>query len=220
MKKYSLTNKLIGSHWIENGVLADPNGSFLKGFVLEPLSSGLMEEGLQGPTSENFFSKPSELLTRLPNFFNGQIILKRSKLKNSEVPGFVTQLYAFESAKKPEGYSYLEALFSELKLEPKPIDKNDWDDLLESYLGKSIKLGKIPDLTWEKDHLSINGTSVRALSLTELPQVTWHACLQPIFEFAEEFILSLRFNIPDRQKIRKQLKTKRRVICPSIGYLS
>ncbi len=211
MRKYSLTKKLIGTHWMEDGVLSCPDNSYLRAFTIDPISSGLLEENFSGPMTDNFFSKLSELLTRLPNLFEGQVILKRSKLTKTEVPGFVTKLYFFEKSQKPESYSHIEAVLNELKSEPSPMTNDDWTSLLEVLFGNSIRLGSVPDVTWEKNHLSIKDDTVRALSLTELPQVTWNACLQPIFEFSEEFVLSMKFNIPDRQKIRKQLETKRRV---------
>ncbi|MCB0415128.1 MAG: DUF87 domain-containing protein [Bdellovibrionales bacterium] len=211
MKKFSLTKKLLGTKWISDGVISSSNGGLLKAYSSEFLSSGTLEEGFNGPLTDSYFSKFSELLTRLPNLFEGQVLLVRRKLENAEVPGLTTTLYFFENVQKAESYSHLDALFKEAKFLPEPLTKQQWTDLLVSFLGQSINLGRIPDVTWEKDHLSACEKSIRVLSLTELPQLTWNACLQPIFEYPEEFILSLKINIPDRQKIKKQLETKRRV---------
>lgn len=211
MKKFSLTKKLIGTKWVADGVLAADNGGLIKAYKTDLLSSGDLELDFNGPLSESYFSKLSELLTRLPNLFEGQVLLVRKRIEDDEVPGFVTTLYLFENVQKAESYSHLEALFKESKLDPSPTSQQDWNDLLVAFLGPSVRTGRIPDVTWEKDHLKVSKDSIRVLSLTELPQVTWNACFQPIFEYSDEFILSLRFNIPDRQKIRKQLETKRRV---------
>ncbi|MCB0413360.1 MAG: hypothetical protein KDD50_03445, partial [Bdellovibrionales bacterium] len=211
MNKFSLTKILLGTKWLSSGVISSSGGGLIKAYKTDMLSSGTLEEGFSGPMSESYFSKFSELLTRLPNLFDGQVLLVRRKLDNVEVPGFVTTLYLFESVQKAESYSHLEALFKEAKLTPSTLTKPQWEELLISFLGSGVKLGRIPDVTWEKDRLEVNDKSIRVLSLTELPQLTWNACLQPIFEYPEEFILSLKFNIPDRQKIKKQLETKRRV---------
>lgn len=211
MKKYSLTKLILGSHWLQAGTIAHPDGSISKGFEMEPLSSGMLEESFEGPVTDNFFSKLSDLFTKLPNLFEGHVLLCRRALQNSEVPGFVTKLYVFEKAQKAESYSHFNALLSELKIEPKPLSQSAWLELLSGMLGHSVAAGKYPDLTWEKDCLRLNDKVVRALSVTELPQLTWKGCLQPIFENPCDFTLSIRIAIPDRAKIKRQLETKRRV---------
>jgi conjugal transfer ATP-binding protein TraC len=211
MKKYSLTKSILGSLWLSEGAIAHPDGSISKGFEMESLSNGLMEESFEGPISENFYAKLSDLLSKLPNYCDGHILLCRRKLQNSEVPGFVTKLYVFEKVQKAESYSHIHALLSELRLEPKALSKTAWLDLLAGMFGHSVTEGKYPDLIWEKDYIRVGERVVRTLSITELPQVTWKGCLQPIFENPCDFSLSIRFSIPDRAKIKRQLETKRRV---------
>jgi len=211
VKKYSLTKTLLGSALIQDGVVAHPDGSISKGFEMEPLASGILEESFDGPISESFYAKLSDLLTKLPNLFEGQLLLCRRALRDSEVPGFVTRLYAFEKVHKADSYSHLNALLSELKLDPNPFNEKSWRELLSGVFGENVLNQKLPDMTWAKDHVQVGGTVLRALSLTELPQVTWKGCLQPIFENPCDFTLSIKISIPDRNKIKRQLETKRRV---------
>jgi len=211
MNKHSLTKSLIGSQWLKDGVIANSDGSISKGFEVEPLSCGLFEESFDGAVSDTFYSKLSDLLTKLPSLSEGQILLCRRHLRDSEIGGFRTKLYIFEAVQKPESYSHYNAIFQELKLDPVPLTRNSWKELLSGIVGSEILAEKLPDLTWEKDSVRIKDQSVRALSLTELPQVTWKGCLQPIFENPCEFTISIRISIPDRAKVKKKLETKRRV---------
>lgn len=210
--KLSLTKKLIATSLIQNGVLSHHDGQLFKSFVATSLSSGLLEENFQGSLSDGFFAKLSELLGRLPNYFEGQIIFVRQKLKNNtDVLGFETKLYFFEKVQKIESYSHLQAVLDELKFRPIELEGTDWKNLLSAYLGESVFDNSIPDVIWEKDHLKIKDKTIRTLSLTELPQLTWKGCFQDLFEYQEEFTLSIKLAIPDRSKIKKQLETKRRV---------
>ena len=209
--KYSLTKAVLGSSLQSKGVLLHSDNSISKGFEVELLSSGLLEESFDGPISDNFFAKLSDLLTKLPNNFEGQVVLTRRKINESEIPGFISKLYFFEKVKKAESYSHLSAMLSELGMKPILLSLMGWNELLSNFLGPSITTGNYPDLIWEKDSIKIKDKVVRALSLTELPQLSWKGCLQPIFESPSEFALSFKISIPDRGKIKRQLETKRRV---------
>lgn len=208
--KLSLTKKLIASEFMQTGVISHSDGSLFKCFMASPMPSGLLEENFQGEVSESFFSKLSELLGRLPNFFDGQIIFTRQKINASQV-GFNTKIYFFEKVQKTESYSHLKALLEELKFKVHELNYSEWKNLMAAYMGQSIQSDSIPDIIWEKDYLKANDNVIRALSLTELPQLTWKGCFQDLFEYNEEFILSIKISIPDRAKIKKQLETKRRV---------
>ena len=210
--KYSLTKILLGSSFIEDGLVAYPDGAYSKALVCTPLPSGNLEEDFTGAISDTFFAKLSELLTRLPNLFEGQILMSRKRIpEQKEVPGFQTKLYFFEKIAKPESYSHLKALLEELKLTPELVDRGSWNEMCSLFLGDQTLKEKLPDLIWEKDHIRIGNKTLRALSLTELPQLTWQGCLQDIFEYPSEFLVSIKINIPDRSKIKRQLETKRRV---------
>lgn len=209
--KMSLTKTIIASQFLGEGVLSHPEGHLVKGFVTDPIPSGLLEENFEGQVSDQFFAKLSELLTRLPNGFEGQVILARNRQKNTEVDGFVSQLFVFEKVKKQESFSHLKSILDELKMKPDPLNAEHWSKLLSFYFGESENCNIVPDVFWEKDSLSIRKNNVKTLSLTEMPQLTWKGCLQPIFEYPDSILLSLKFQIPDRNKIRKQLETKRRV---------
>jgi hypothetical protein len=207
MRKYALTKAMVGTQWIFPGVIANTDGSFSRGFRLDPLSSGSLEEGFEGPGSDLMFSKLSDLLTRLPNGFEGQLIFLRSERAGV----LASQLYAFEKVSKAESYSHFGALLEELSGLVNPISQGDWRSILAGNFGQECTAGTLPDLTWDKDSIGTSSGKSRVLSLTELPQVTWKGCFQPLFEYAGAFLLSLRFQIPQREKVRRQLETKRRV---------
>ena len=210
MRKYSLTKTILKTRFHGDGVMEGEDGSIYKCFEAEPLSTGLFEEELDGPNAASLFQKLSELLARLPNLFDGQAILFRTQVEH-EVAGFKTKILFFERVKKAEGYSHLGAILGELKVRYEPLSKDTWNSYLSTILGPKLLTNSLPDVVWEKDCIRAGERTVRVLSLTELPQVTWQGCLQPVFESACPFTLSLRFNIPDRKKIRRQLETKRRV---------
>jgi type IV secretory pathway VirB4 component len=211
MKNQSLTKAVLGSHYLSDGVISHADGSLSIGFEFDPFPCGILEEGFEGGVSETFFSKLSDLLTKLPNLFEGHIIFRRSKIQNSEVPGFITKIFGFEKVKNQNSYSHLKALFSEVGLDPVPMANDSWNLLLSGVFGNEVKNEKLPDLVWDSDCVRVNKEVVRVLSLTELPQLTWRGCLQPIFENSNDFTLSIHLLIPDRNKIKRQLETKRRV---------
>lgn len=209
--RYSLSKVVIGSQWLEEGVIANADGSISKAFAMEPLSSGSFEEGFGGPLADQFFPKLADLLTRLPNGFEGQLLFTRRRTEEAGVPGFFSRLYAFEKVAKPSSYSHFAALLTELKVSATTLGFAGWNSILGGICGQSAPAGVLPDMIWEKDCVRIGEGVTRILSLTELPQVTWKGCLQPIFEHAGEFTISLRFQVPDRSRLKRQLETKRRV---------
>lgn len=211
MQNQSLTKTILGSHYLGDGVISHADGSLSKGFEVNPFPSGVLEENFEGGISETFFSKLSDLLTKLPNLFEGHLVLRRATLENAEVHGFVTKLFCFEKVKNQNSYSHLKALISEIGMEPTPVSGDSWNLLLSGVFGNEIKNEKLPDLIWDSDCVRVNKEVIRVLSLTELPQLTWRGCLQPIFENANDFTLSIHLLIPDRNKIKRQLETKRRV---------
>lgn len=211
MNNYSLSKALQGAEWIEAGVVSNVDGSFSKAFEVEPKSSGILEEGFEGPISDNTFLKLSELVGKLPNQFSGQIYVSRAIAPSNEIPGFITKLYFFEQVQKEVSYSHIESILNELNLSPEPISKSGWERLHSSVFGPSATENRIPDLTWERDHINFGDRVVRVLSLTELPQVTWKGCLQPVFENQCEYLISIKISVPDRTRVRKKLETKRRV---------
>lgn len=210
MRKYSLTKIILKTRLLSDGIIEGADGSIYKCFEAEPLSAGHFEEELDGPIATGFFQKMSDLLTRLPNLFDGQAILFRTRVDH-EIAGFKTAILFLERVKKFESYSHFGALLCELKIQLKPLTESTWNSYLSTILEPMSKFNSLPDVVWEKDCIRAGDMTVRVLSLTELPQVTWQGCLQPVFESSNPFTLSLRFNIPDRKVIRRQLETKRRV---------
>lgn len=211
MRRHSLTKAILGSDWLSDGLIAHPDGVLSKCFEAEPLSSGSVEESFEGAQADTFFSKLTDLLTKLPNLFEGQIILQRKSLGQGDIRGFCSKLYFFERVQKPESYSHLAALLGELKFNPKPLTLQSWKNLIGGTFGNSVEDDKLPDIVWNKDQIRCGERVVRGLSLTELPQITWKGCLQTVFENPCDFTLSIKLSIPDRNKIKKQLETKRRV---------
>lgn len=207
MRAYTLTKALVGAQWISAGVIANADGSFSKAFRMEPLSSGIVEDDFDGPNAEQLFTKLADLLTRLPNGFEGQILLLRERVSSS----LQSRILAFEKVAKAESYSHLAALLEEIKGTVEPLAEAEWHSLLAGFLGPDCLAGVLPDVTWEREALATRTGKSRVLSLTELPQVTWKGCLQNLFEYGGPLTISLRFSIPQREKIRRQLETKRRV---------
>jgi hypothetical protein len=210
MRKYSLAKAIFKTRWLKDGILQTSDGKVLKCFEVEPLSAGLYEEAFDGPMSEAFYQKCAELLSRLPNLFEGQLIVFRSKVDH-EVSGLRTSLLCFEQVQKEEGYSHFGALLSELKLKPALMTESTWLSYLATGLGFKALDNGLPDIVWENDSIRADHQHIRVLSLTELPQVTWKGCLQGVFESQIPFAFSIRLAIPDRKKVRRQLETKRRV---------
>ncbi len=208
MTKMSLSHALVQTRWISEGLIEGADGKLMRAFEFEPLSAGLFEDDFNGPLSDGFFQKMSDLLTRLPNYLDAQMVLFRTR---EEMGGLLTTLLCFERIDKSTGYSHLGAAFTELRLSPKPLGAAKWNRYLSILLGPKILANGLPDVVWEKDSVRADDKTIRVLSLTELPQVSWKGCLQPVFEMDREFVASLKFSVPDRKAIRRKLETKRRV---------
>ncbi len=211
MKSPSLTKALLGTHYLGGGIIAHSDGSISRGFEMDPLSSCALEENFEGGVSENFFSKLSDLLTKLPNLFEGQVLLRRSAIVGESEAGFLTKVFFFEKVKNKGSYSHLNALLVEIGLFPTELSESGWRKVISGVFGTSALNEVLPDVVWQKDCIKTGNEVVRVLSLTELPQLTWRGCLQPIFENAGDFTFSIHIAIPERAKIKRQLETKRRV---------
>lgn len=204
----SLSHALVQTRWLTPGHIEGADGSLFRCFEFEPLSSGLFEDELNGQIADGFFQKLSDLIARLPNFIEGQFILFR---KLDADGALVTTLMAFERVDKESSYSHLGAILNELHLKAVLLKDESWRMYLEILLGPKIKADGLPDVVWEKDSIKAEDKTIRVLSLTELPQLSWKGCLQPVFESDQEFVASLKFTIPDRKLVRRKLETKRRV---------
>lgn len=210
VNKYSLAKNLVASNWFKEGFIINSFGDIYKAFEAEPIPSGNFEENYSGSVSDTFYQKLSELLTRLPNHFDGHIILTR-KRTDFESLSFKSRLLIFEKVQKEESYSHFQALLKEIGLNSQKLTLRTWEMYLKTLFGSGIDNSSAPDIYWSNDGIKIKDNKLRAISLTELPQVTWRACLQTIFESEFEFVFSLKMQIPDRRKIKNQLETKRRV---------
>lgn len=210
MKGISLSKTLLQTNWLEAGLVANEKGEFYRALEGLPLSSGLFEEGLDGPNANHFYQKLGELLTRLPSEIEAQIIMLRTSA-TSDIAGFYTRLMFFERVKKKEAYSHLGSLLKELGLETELLRQTTWQEYLAVAFGPKLLANALPDIIWQRDHIVADGDVVRAMSLTELPQVTWNSCFQELFEQPIAFAMSFKLRIPDRHKLKRQLETKRRV---------
>jgi hypothetical protein len=206
MIRFSLTKQVVGSKWVGPGLISGPDGSLHKAFVGSLIESGAFETDFDGPNSAIFFSKLSDLLSRLPDAFEGQLLLQRKKSGN----GLLTKIFGFERVRQAQAYSHLEALFEELDGRFDPLDRWDWRALIGWMLACQDG-DSLPDLNWGRNHVSANEQSIRVVSLTELPQVSWQGCLQPLIEHPTEFTLSIRFKLPSREATRRRFEAKRRM---------
>ena len=206
--KASLTAHVLGSSLLKTGIIE--TDKIWKAFKLFPLESGKLEENFSGERSDTFFNKISELTSRLPDNTELHLILTREKV-HGDILRFESTLYAFEAVKKPESFSHFQALLNELSIKSSDLKEEEWRHLLSRYFGKDLNNYRLPDFEWKQDHLKFKEEAVRVLSLTELPQLTWNGCFQKLYEYEDEFIVSLKILVPDRNKIKSQLETKRRV---------
>lgn len=211
MNKHSLAKTVFGSKWLERGTIVGPDGAYFQAYEVDPLSSGEVEDEFEGPTSDSFYAKLSDLLSRFPDRLDCQLVMFRRSIEINGIPGFRTRLLVFEQKKKIEGYSYVGALLDELSIQKAPLSNDSWLEFHGAIFGQEVAQGRVPDLVWKNDHVEAGGKVVRVLSLTELPQVTWRSCLRSVFELQKEFVLSLKIRVPDRAKVKRQLETKRRV---------
>jgi type IV secretory pathway VirB4 component len=210
MPNLSLSKTILKSSWIAPGIVQTSEGKILKCLHVDLLPTGQFEEEFEGPVSDGFFQKVSELLTRMPNDQGMQFVMFRSRSPESKEQ-FLTHLLTFENVAKVESYSHLEAALKEVGLTVRALSVEIWNDYLSKIFGEKVKANSLPDIVCDKGRLAIEDTSLRVLSLTELPQVTWKGCLQSLFESPFEFVLSFKIQIPDRRKIKRSLETKRRV---------
>lgn len=208
--KVSLTANILGSSFLDSGVIETTDGRLWKIFKFYPLESGNLEESFEGEQSTGFFNKVSELFSRLPDHTELHVILSREKVQG-EALRFESTLYGLECVKKPESFSHFKAVLDELSISCNELKSDEWKKLLSIYFGNTVNDYRLPDFEWKNDHLLFKDEVVRAISLTELPQVTWHGCFQKLYEYEDEFLASLKILVPERNKIRRQLETKRRV---------
>jgi hypothetical protein len=207
IKTHSLTQAVVGAKWLQPGLISNADGTLSKAFMCVPLEAGNFEADLNGPITDSFFAKLADLLTRLPNSFEGHALFQRRRVGANALESC---LFFFERVKTEKAYSHLGGLIRELGMAEVDLTFANWASLLSELLG-SKGTANLPDLIWEKAAVVQGNQEIRAISLTELPQVTWMGCFQELFDKAEEFSFSLRFNVPHREKTRKQLETKRRI---------
>ncbi len=219
-KSLSLSSNFIQAVWTSDGELSKSDKKKLRFYRCLPLSSSLLELGFQGIESEGFYDRLKEAISRLPSNYEGQIVLDRKSYSNSEEStelfpkyGLYSNVYLIESALDAPGASSLKQLFDDLGMEPTPVARDEYLYLLNRMLGQNDKQNSllVPDLTWEEEYIKIGKSYVKAASLTDLPLTTWNNCLQALYETADEFVCSLKIRVPDKNKTKKELETKRRV---------
>lgn len=207
LKTFGLAQQVIATKWLESGLFANANGSLARAFTARPVEAGDLEEGYSGPETERFFAKLADLLSRLPNGFEGQIVFQRRDFWGD---GLISSLFLFETVKNAKAYSHWESFAGEIGLTLIPLGSPSWRALLTGMVGCKGR-AHVPDLLWDRSGIRQKDTAINVVSLTELPQVTWSGCLRAIFEENKEFTFSLKIALPSRDKTKKQLETKRRV---------
>lgn len=207
LKQFGLTKAVVGSKWLKDGLVANADGTLSRAYVAELLESGLFECDLNGTYSIGFFAKLADALSRVPDGFDGQILLQRKEHAQNT---YSTKLYLLETVKSERAYCHLDSMFKGLSFENTLMTKADWDQLINGLLGACADRS-LPDLSWDKNFVIQGKKEVRAVSLTELPQVTWAGCFQELFEQPLEFTFSIRLAVSPREKTRRRLESKRRV---------
>lgn len=214
----SLTSDLIASVWTRVGELTKPDKKKLKFFAATPRSSAQCEVGFSGPAADALFERIKESLSRLPSKHEAQLIFDRRVSKETKTSalfpafGLETQIYLVESdiGQAPGG---IRQLFEEIGVEFRPGNRDDYIGLIKKFFGqdKGIENLILPDLTWEEDHVRSGKNFLKAASLTDLPLATWNNCFETLFQSSDEFLCSLKFEVPDKAKSRRDLESKRRV---------
>ncbi len=219
-RNLSLSSDFIQAIWTAKGELTKIDKKKLGFFCCSPLSSSSLEIGFQGPESEGFFERLKEAISRLPSNYESQILLDRAVFKKSTMSsalfptiGLYTRLFLIESSNENPGTTSLKQLFEDIGLNPVLGSREDYLYIIRRILGQEGKGERFisPDITWEEDYIKASKSFIKAASLTDLPLVTWNNCLQPLYETSDDFICSFKIRMPDKNRIKKDLETKRRV---------
>lgn len=214
---FSSVTKLVAFKNLAPGIFTSNGKDRFSASELNLLSSNRLEHGFSGQETMNFFGRVKQALSRLPSGCMAQFVVVRSRIETNgglfSAPGLKTRLYLIENEVPGSQQNSLLHFSDELGLKPKPLHKEDLDRLVSKLLGVSGKVpsGTIPDLVWEQDHLRVGPSRVKVASLTDAPQSTWPGLLQGLLEKDDEFVLSLKFGIPDRKKTRRDFETRRRI---------
>lgn len=215
---HSLTTDLVSAVFKEDGKLVDIKGQERHFRVLTPLSSSTCEVGFDGPISESFFDRLKEGLSHLPSGHEAQVIFERSLGKASEeieelsLAGLRTKVYIIEKVSDVEGITLFQAL-EDLGARVTLGGREDYLALCSRMLGQRANRDSLllPDIICEENHIKSSDRFVKVASMTDMPQASWNNCFESLYESSEEFICSIKINIPDKSKTRKGLETKRRV---------
>ena len=214
----SISSDLISAVWSADGELTTLDKKLLNFWVTSPIPSSQYEIGFHGPLSDALFDRIKEALANLPSQDEVQLIIERRRAKkegeSALFPAFSleTRIYLVEMAHGQVSTGFSQILET-LGMELKKGTRRDYIELLRKFLGQE-KSGTeliLPDLLWEEDHLKSDKHFVKVASLTDLPLTTWNNCLESLSNQVEEFVCSLKLSMPDKDKARKNLETKRRV---------
>jgi hypothetical protein len=80
MRKYSLTKTVLQTRWLGDGLIESSDGSIFKSFETEPLSLGLFEEGLDGPSSDSFFQNHLSFFLGFQTSLTGKLFCSEQML--------------------------------------------------------------------------------------------------------------------------------------------
>jgi|GEM_PF-1234969 len=214
----SLTSDLISAVWTARGELTKIDKKKLKYLILSPLSTNAVELGFKGPRSDGLFERIKEAISKLPSYYEGQLILDRRSVSVSDSEslfpafGLETQIHLVE-VDVPQGTSGLSQLCEDLGMEARFGERADYIGLIRRMFCQDASSDSLllPDLSWEEDHLKSGHGYVKAASLTDLPLATWNNAFEALFQTPDEIICSFKIKMPDKAKSKKELEAKRRV---------
>lgn len=215
---HSLSAALVGAAFETQGTLKAACGEKLRAFEMRPQMAAYLEEGLDGPRAEGFYSRLADWIGKLRDKTRVQLIWIRSRPSHTEAEsslfetsGLHTRLFVIESCSERNPVGQIEEIARELGLEPRPLSRKDYLALVARFCGQVDSAYALPDISWEREGLKAGYTHLSVVSMTELPQSTWPGCLAKLYEFPEEMLVSLKIEVPERAKIRRSLETRRRV---------
>lgn len=216
-QKFSSLQSVLAFRCLAPGVFTSTGKDRIRASELTLLSANKLEYGLVGPETNNFFERLKQGLSRLPSGASAQLIMIRSHAEGGSglfpAIGLRTKLYLLETVAESVAQSSVHQVVEDLGLKAQSLRPEDLERLTACLLGAPSRTpaGTCPDLMWEEGHVRVGSNRVKVASLTDAPQATWPGLIQGLVEMNDEFVLSLKLNLPDRKKVRRDFETRRRI---------
>lgn len=220
-RQLASTRELIPFGFLKDGYMKSSTGEKFRAFSLTPIPSSTLESDLSGPSTHALFERLEAGLGRLPSNFQAQVIIKRERIQHKrkslfEAPEqFLTRFFLVEKELGRVFGQTLVQLFAELSLSPQAMSTEQSTALLQGFFAQEQDLDSdhttLPDSLWETGHVKFGNHFMKAISLTEMPETTWPTLLQELIDKQEEYLISLKLQVPPKEKTQAKFARKRRV---------